>query len=58
MSSRFQNTVNDLRDCHYHMNDDLVDNNEIEARQQIIARCADIAINYGYIVGRECIEIE
>lgn len=43
---RFQNTLNDLRDCANHMSDCL-SKDEADARQKLIAIAHDISSNYG-----------
>lgn len=44
---RFQNTLQDLRDCHRHMDDDDLDDEEQEARQRMIRLCKTITEEYG-----------
>lgn len=43
---RFQNTLNDLRDCQEHMEDEL-EGEEERARQQLIKVCQEIAGDFG-----------
>jgi len=38
---RFQNTLNDLRDCSEHMDDEL-DGDELKARVKLLDLCRDI----------------
>lgn len=46
---RFENTLEDLRDCYDHMDDDASDMNEYEipAREKLIELCVTIARDYG-----------
>ncbi len=48
---RFRNTLDDLRDCHEHMDDpdvaDSGDTEEAQARRQLIRTCVEIAADYG-----------
>lgn len=43
---RFQNTVIDLRDCYYHLEDEDLSLEEQTARQRLISLCRDIAEYY------------
>lgn len=44
---RFQNTLQDLRDCYYNLDDiEDMDEEELEARKQLIQLCKDIAEDY------------
>ena len=43
---RFQNTLDDLRDCYDHMHEELSDEEE-RARKRLIKLCVDIAGDYG-----------
>lgn len=40
---RFQNTLNDLRDCADHMSDNIEDEREFSARRHLITICKEIA---------------
>ena len=44
---RFENTLNDLRDCYDAMGDELESDTEIRARKKLIKICCDIAQDYG-----------
>ena len=44
---RFTNTLQDLRDCYEHMDDDDLSEEEEKARQRLIKLCEDIAADYG-----------
>jgi hypothetical protein len=48
---RFTNTLEDLRDCYDHMNDndDDLSEDEKKARQRLIKLCKDIAIDAGVL---------
>ena len=50
---RFENTESDLRDCYDHMDDPKLSESERVARNRIIGLCCEIAVDYGYEVGRE-----
>jgi len=50
---RFQNTDADLDDCWDHFDDNDLSDDEKEARESLINRCIDIAVEYGYKVDRE-----
>ena len=39
---RFRNTLEDLRDCHAHMNDKSLSDEEYKARKQLIELCEEI----------------
>jgi len=43
---RFQNTLNDLRDCWENMEDDLSEDEE-KAKERLIKLCVDIACDFG-----------
>jgi hypothetical protein len=43
---RFQNTLEDLRDCRDHMDDEGLSEEEKQARYSLIRMCARIADNY------------
>ena len=43
---RFQNTVNDLRDCVDHIEDSDLSDDEKQARQILIELCKDIATDF------------
>jgi len=42
---RFQNTLNDLRDCQEHLDDELSED-EQEAKEKLLDICKDIALDY------------
>lgn len=44
---RFENTLNDLRDCMEHMWDDDLSDSEEESRQKMIELCVKISEDYG-----------
>jgi hypothetical protein len=44
---RFQNTLNDLRDCYYNLDDTDLSEEEARARYRLIELCADIIADYG-----------
>lgn len=39
---RFENTLNDLRDCLEHINDEIESKRELTAREDLIATCKEI----------------
>ena len=39
---RFQNTLLDLQDCHFHINDTDLSDEEIAARDELFDLCAEI----------------
>ena len=43
---RFQNTLEDLRDCRDHMDDEELSEDERKARDKLIRMCADIGSDY------------
>lgn len=43
---RFHHTLEDLRDCQDHMDDDDLSEEEEKARQRLIKLCQDIAADY------------
>ena len=47
---RFENTLPDLEDCYQHLEDDLSDT-EKEARERLIRKCVEIALEFGNEVG-------
>ena len=51
---RFQNTLQDLKDCYYNIEDleDMSDE-EKRARKQLIELCCDIAEDKEYLLGLE-----
>jgi len=53
---RFQNTLNDLRDCQEHIEDKDLSKDELQAKHTLIDLCIDIALDNGYQVDREIIE--
>lgn len=44
---RFQNTLIDLRDCYYNLDDEDLSEEEQNAREQLIELCKDIVEEYG-----------
>jgi len=44
---RFENTTEDLRDCHDHMDDDDLSDAETKARKRLIKIYCEIAADYG-----------
>lgn len=43
---RFQNTLQDLRDCYEHMGEDELSEEEEKARQELLKLCQRIADDY------------
>ena len=54
---RFQNTLNDLKDCSENMDSDNLSKDESRARNSLIALCCDIAIDHCQEVDKEIEEI-
>jgi hypothetical protein len=52
---RFENTLPDLIDCAYHLDNDASDR-EQEYRTRFIKVCVEIAIDYGHEVGCDIVE--
>jgi hypothetical protein len=50
---RFQNTLEDLRDCYEHMDDNDLSEEEARAREQLIRLIEQIAYDYGEDEGGE-----
>jgi hypothetical protein len=50
---RFQNTLNDLRDCYYNMGSDDLSKSEFYARRHMIELCKSIADECGDILNQE-----
>lgn len=44
---RFYNTLIDLKDCYYNMEDDDLSEEEKRAKEELIKLCCDIAQDYG-----------
>ena len=44
---RFENTLDDLRDCYDSLDDELDSESELRARAKLIKICCDIARGYG-----------
>lgn len=44
---RFENTLNDLRDCYRHMDDGDLSHEETAARERLVEFCQRIADEYG-----------
>ncbi len=44
---RFTNTLQDLRDCQEHMDDDNLSPAEAKARERLVRLCQQIADDYG-----------
>ena len=40
---RFRNTLNDLRDCYYNLDDEDLSPEEQDAKEKLVALCKDIA---------------
>lgn len=57
---RFRNTTADLMDAQAHLEDDVAElsEGEAKARLRLINVCIDIALDYGQEVGREVEEAE
>lgn len=54
---RFRNTLNDLRDCYYNMDNDVdMNKDEFYARRHMIELCMSIACEYVDILGEEFVE--
>ena len=54
---RFRNTLNDLRDCYYNMDNDVdMNKDEFYARRHMIELCMSIACEYVDILGKEFVE--
>jgi len=49
---RFENTLDDLRDCYENMDNEHISTIEDKARDKLINLCVDIALDYGCIVER------
>ena len=47
---RFENTLDDLEDCYEHMDVELLNDSEIDARKHLIKLCIDIVDNYKHEV--------
>jgi hypothetical protein len=45
---RFRNTLNDLRDCYYNM-DEKLEGDELSARDMMISLCKQIVAEYGEV---------
>ena len=50
---RFQNTLNDLRDCYDNMDSDNLSKEEFEARKQLIDLCTAVYENYSFWLSEE-----
>ena len=55
---RFENTLNDLRDCYNNMSSDDLNEKEFYKRKQIIELCTDIANEYRDLLEEEFVEEE
>lgn len=55
---RFQNTLNDLQDCHQNMDDGELSKEEKRARKELIELCCSIIDDYGHEIGVEVQDIE
>lgn len=53
---RFENTLRDLIDCADNMDEQDLSAYEEKARKNMIKLCVEIALDYGYEVGRDIIE--
>jgi len=51
---RFENTERDLRDCYEAIDERDLSEGEAKARERLISLCVDIALDYGYEVGKDC----
>jgi hypothetical protein len=55
---RFQNTDGDLEDCQDALSDgEELSDEEESARNRLIDRCIEIAIDHGHLIDREVTEI-
>jgi ferredoxin-fold anticodon binding domain-containing protein len=53
---RFENTEADLEDCYDHIEEtENMSESELDARERLIKRCVDIAIDFGHEVDQECV---
>jgi hypothetical protein len=51
---RFRNTLNDLRDCYYNMDNDVdMNKDEFYARRHMIELCMSIASEYVDLLGQD-----
>jgi len=50
---RFQNTLNDLKDCYYNMDSNSLSKEEFEARKRMIELCRDIVDEYEELLMEE-----
>ncbi len=54
---RFENTLNDLRDCYDHIDEtEELSPGETKARERLIKLCVDIALDYCDEIGRAVTE--
>ena len=53
---RFENTLRDLRDCYYNMDNDNLSKSEFYARKQMVEMCINIANHHNYIIEQEFLE--
>jgi len=55
---RFENTVSDLRDCfeNFDLHNQDLSESELNAREEMIDICVDIALDYGMEIDREVVE--
>ena len=53
---RFENTLNDLRDCSRNMGNDDLSESEFYARKQMIELCMTIACEYVDILSEEFVD--
>ena len=52
---RFENTLKDLRDCYYNMDDDNLSETEFNCRKQMIELCQSIADEFEHLLDEEYI---
>lgn len=50
---RFENTLNDLRDCYYNMDSNDLSETEFHKRKQMIELCKSIVDEYEYLLDGE-----
>lgn len=50
---RFENTLNDLRDCYYNMDSNDLSESEFHKRKALVEMCMSIADEYEYLLDEE-----
>lgn len=55
---RFENTLNDLRDCYYNMDSNDLSETEFHKRKQMIELCKSIVEEYEHLLDEEYVENE